>query len=555
MWKKSYLFTFTTLFSLIFPLPQAIASQETVLESSTPRKTAGIQLKKMSDDTLEAVLATGNDALLKLRMSLKELEPFDKGQVEVPAHLFLTDFTSAPTSHSPVAIRAKVDCDPIEPTLVLPSKPQSFDSYDHFVEWLQQGYLTNELRITYDFTINPHSVASSLLSDLYHVSDAYHFIGTHILPNAKIVADTAIPKASYLSQRGSINKTTVTLSGTIYHDKKPYPIDDHQQFFPHTMIRERVLKLDRSKRFYCPEWMSQGEEIVMATYQEFPTSHFDKWPEVPSSTYSIAQRRIVDRQNLTHLACLDGSTGEEIDISEGKAFWFECEGEKEGDYLVDIVKDKDDRLYIVKYLDLALEEKRKEEERKAEIRRQFMLTIPIVARGYEEIYQRFLKGVLVYRPKSGSEEGRIDLPIASLLNPLEGMFDLSQCGDASKYLSISTGYRKGKKIENEDKVEIWLTPRFLVEKEIQGEAQHLQTIFPNKWPAEAPIGIFWNWGGWNCMSWYNYLTEDNFNNVSNNLYNNRSRAQRTYPLSFPRTGDVEVRGDQSMSSITIHFLN
>ncbi|WP_032113621.1 hypothetical protein [Candidatus Paracaedibacter symbiosus] len=68
--------------------------------------------------------------------------------------------------------------------------------------------------------------------------------------------------------------------------------------------------------------------------------------------------------------------------------------------------------------------------------------------GHEEIYERFLKGVLVYRPQKGSEVGMITMRISELGNPLEGTFDLSQCGNVGKYLSISTGYRKGKKQEN-----------------------------------------------------------------------------------------------------------
>ena len=89
-------------------------------------------------------------------------------------------------------------------------------------------------------------------------------------------------------------------------------------------------------------------------------------------------------------------------------------------------------------------------------------TIPPVAQGYEKIYERFRNGVLIYRPKKGSDEGMIKLRIADLENPLDGTFDLSRCGHVMKYLSISTGYRKRKKVENASKVEIWFAPRFLI---------------------------------------------------------------------------------------------
>jgi len=140
------------------------------------------------------------------------------------------------------------------------------------------------------------------------------------------------------------------------------------------------------------------------------------------------------------------------------------------------------------------------------------LIIPSLARGYEEIYLRFLKGVLVYKPKKGSDEGRIDIPIAALSNPLEDTFDLSRCTDkaygvhVSQYLSISTGYRKKKKEENAEKVEIWISPRFLIGKELKTTAKHFEGIF-SKWSESAAVGIFWNYGKEDDLTRYDYLTE------------------------------------------------
>lgn len=148
------------------------------------------------------------------------------------------------------------------------------------------------------------------------------------------------------------------------------------------------------------------------------------------------------------------------------------------------------------------------------------LVIPEVARGYEAIYQRFLKGRLIYRPNGdGNDSGRIDLPFAGLANPLEGTFDLSGCGDAGNYLSISTGYRKGKREENANKVEIWLAPRFLIERNLAATAGHFQEIMGGWDGAAAPVGIFWTWGGWDNLGYYNYLTNNTMDNVgSENLY-------------------------------------
>lgn len=141
--------------------------------------------------------------------------------------------------------------------------------------------------------------------------------------------------------------------------------------------------------------------------------------------------------------------------------------------------------------------------------------------GHEDIYKRLLNVKLIYRPQVGSDVGLIELPISTSQNPLECTFDLSKCGDAGKYLSISTGYRKGMKWENSQKLEIWLAPRFMIEKKIQSSASHLQLIMDNWKEDTAPIGILWSWGGWNDLSCYYYLTSKNAGEISSkNLYEN-----------------------------------
>jgi len=99
---------------------------------------------------------------------------------------------------------------------------------------------------------------------------------------------------------------------------------------------------------------------------------------------------------------------------------------------------------------------------------------PPIAQDHKGVYDRFLNGKLIYRPYPNSDKGKVELRIADLEYPLNGTFDLSRCGDMGKYLSISTGYRKGKQSENKDKIEIWIAPRFLIEKELNTTASHLK---------------------------------------------------------------------------------
>lgn len=127
----------------------------------------------------------------------------------------------------------------------------------------------------------------------------------------------------------------------------------------------------------------------------------------------------------------------------------------------------------------------------AVVDRPLALAIPEIARGYEDIYRRFVNGKLIYRPTEGSDVGKIELPIAAFSNPLMGTFDLSPCGDTGQYLSISTGYRKEKKQENTNKVEIWFSPRFLIEREVNTLASnhHMRTILPSWGGTRASVGI------------------------------------------------------------------
>lgn len=144
------------------------------------------------------------------------------------------------------------------------------------------------------------------------------------------------------------------------------------------------------------------------------------------------------------------------------------------------------------------------------------MMIPEIARGYEDIYRRFLEGKLIYTDPNS--KARKELLIRDLTNPLEGTFDLSECGDTGAYLSIATGYRKAQKPENINKLEIWIAPRFLVEGEISTAAKHLQPIMGSWNAATAPVGLFWSWGGWGNKD-YDYLVSESFEELgSANLY-------------------------------------
>jgi hypothetical protein len=287
------------------------------LEKQT--KPSGLQLSPGPNEALEAVLGTGNNLLLKLHLDLKALKkPLSKETIEIPVRLFLTDFLSSPTSHPSVDFRVSIDCESTPPICTLLPKPQSFGDFNHFKEWINQGYFTNEDKITYDFHIDPHVSAPSLTQHLFTVMPGgYRFIGTHVIHNSKIHPDDCLATVSYLSQRGNINITTINLGGSLYLDKKAYPVGEHQEKMPHRLLKETVFQ-ENGRRLYSSQWLAV-EATIKSTYEE--DGQLNLWPDSPVETYSVVQQKPVKQEKIIHLACLDGSSGKKIDIGDGKIFF------------------------------------------------------------------------------------------------------------------------------------------------------------------------------------------------------------------------------------------
>lgn len=135
--------------------------------------------------------------------------------------------------------------------------------------------------------------------------------------------------------------------------------------------------------------------------------------------------------------------------------------------------------------------------------------------GYGDICETFLNGRIQYTP---DKENPITLLIADLKQPFSGAFNLSTCKDAGMFISIRTGYRKKKIEENDEKMEIWLTPWFIVNGE-SSTTSHLAPILSQWNGADAPIGIFWTWGKWTYLTFYEYLISHGINSLSDNLLN------------------------------------
>jgi hypothetical protein len=148
----------------------------------------------------------------------------------------------------------------------------------------------------------------------------------------------------------------------------------------------------------------------------------------------------------------------------------------------------------------------------------------------QHVYERFLRGKLVYKPDPNSDEGMVIVPFTDL----DEEIDLSQCGDAGQFLSINTGYRKDRKPENADKVEVWITPYYFVERNLEGSASRFKGTMMRSWiPFESPVGMFFTFGNCETLDLYEFVRRDweFYNKAENNLNHIWRRAPATHYIT------------------------
>jgi hypothetical protein len=158
-----------------------------------------------------------------------------------------------------------------------------------------------------------------------------------------------------------------------------------------------------------------------------------------------------------------------------------------------------------------------EEERNATAQAQLAVarpisTVPEIAQGYEEVYNRFINGKLIFDNKNGQ---RKEFLFSQFAATLDGEFDLSDLTykdgnstyNVNESLRIKVGYRTTQ--ENDRKVTVWFTPRFLVEN---SNCQWKSLDW------RSPMGLFWSYGNWGLED-FNYETVRQFDKISSkNLF-------------------------------------
>jgi len=306
--------------------------------------------------SLEKIFCINRNFAIKINMNLNALKPgIEKEQENIPAKLSLTDSEVFLIDHISVNISVPVTYDSrlMAHHLNEQDAPSAFENYSQFMNWLKGTPLLQEVQVTYDFNLNIQEKAPGFAEYLTSgLLESYHFKGKHTMKHI-LQPDHYIPSISYLSQRGNTNATTAILGGTLYFEKRFYSTSNYQQIFPHQKIEETILDRGKKGKFYSCQWVARSKSLVKTTYREFPEDQINNWPNPPCEFYNIVHNQYGDLEDIHHINCWDGESGQTIDISDGAVFSITYEDinkqEDSSKYIESIVQDSLGKLYTVHY--------------------------------------------------------------------------------------------------------------------------------------------------------------------------------------------------------------
>ena len=129
---------------------------------------------------------------------------------------------------------------------------------------------------------------------------------------------------------------------------------------------------------------------------------------------------------------------------------------------------------------------------------------------HDSLCNTFANASLIYKKGTNDE---VVLPFSDLIkNPFEGTFDLSDCGNTSQYLRITTNPATFFKVDDKGSgiVNILIAPHFLIEKLTNTDKERLEACFAENWNKdEAPIVMGWRWSGQGGVGSVVYLAAPN----------------------------------------------
>ena len=316
--EASVNFLILSITTVIVLMTQWALGVDKPLDYEEQKKSLKMSPLSTTSNKLEAILGIDGDFALKISMNLNDLKPcLEKEQQDITAKLSLTDSDVFLIDHISIPISIPVTYDPLFITYHLQNTPSSFKSYEEFSGWLKGACISQEARVTYDFQINIREEASFFIECLTHeLLRNYSFKGEHTIKSLPFQSDRYMPSVSYLSQRGNTNATTAILGGILSFKKRFHSVNNYQQIFLHQKIEETILDRGEKGKFYSYQWIAQSKSLVKTTYREFPESQIDNWPNPPCEFYHLINNQYGGLENIHHMNCWDGESGQTVDISD-----------------------------------------------------------------------------------------------------------------------------------------------------------------------------------------------------------------------------------------------
>lgn len=131
-------------------------------------------------------------------------------------------------------------------------------------------------------------------------------------------------------------------------------------------------------------------------------------------------------------------------------------------------------------------------------------------------FEKFYNGQVIHTDPE--TKNTTILRVSDLPNPVEDEFDLSWC-NAEKHLSIHTGRKKGKILRNSDKIEIWLTPWFMIQNEFQNPKNCFERVSLDMEQRTWSTAVFWTRGNSDRLKEYDYFSDTQLLDLNkDNLY-------------------------------------
>jgi len=135
---------------------------------------------------------------------------------------------------------------------------------------------------------------------------------------------------------------------------------------------------------------------------------------------------------------------------------------------------------------------------------------------------QYYNGILQYTPEDGGP--KIVLKFSDFK---DGTFDISACGNEAQWQVITQSMPRFFIVEgeNKDKLVTLVVLRQVVEQAVKEDPNHPFSPILETWPVDKPVGLFWRYGNYKNLAWFDYLTTSTLEEISrSNLFENWKKS-------------------------------